>query len=304
MITGKRPFNEESPIGLFRKQEQGLEKDPSELRPGVSGAADEAVRKALAYDPKSRYARASDFGRELSLALTSGLPQRRLPRVRALVTRRRAAGLAAVGGALGAVFGGRRWLKPAAVPPTLPERTLSYFIVVQRFRGGKPLLEPFRLAGEMLFPAHYGIRLVFTSPQPGYLYLINEAPETQEALPSYNILFPSQTTNQSSAFLAPDREVTVPAGNEYLVFDEQQGEEKIWMVWAGNAVAGLEAAKRWANPRDKGTVKDRREILAIKELLAGHFASKPQVERSEAGKSTLVRGRGDVLVHLLKLEHR
>jgi hypothetical protein len=57
-----------------------------------------------------------------------------------------------------------------------PKRAISYYIQVQKYRDGTPVDAPFRLSGELLFPAGYRMRLVVSSPQKGHLYLVNEAP--------------------------------------------------------------------------------------------------------------------------------
>ena len=311
MLTGRRPFDEEdSPVQLFLKQKQGVKVKLGDLRAGVPEAAQRVVSKALSFNPKDRYARALEFGEELARALAGDLDQPSPPpaklasdvKAQPVLTRRRVAGLAALGTGLLAVVAGRYWVWSPGAPPALQDRTLSYFVMVQKYRDGKPFQEPFRLAGEMLFPAYYRIRLVLSSPQSGYLYLINEAPVTEGGPPSYNVLFPSLAANYS-ALLIPDQEIQIPSVKGSIVFDEQQGEEKLWMVWSKQSVAELEAVKKWVNPQDKGTIGDTQQVTAVREFLARHFASKPQVQKDEASKRTILRGQGDILVNLMKLEH-
>jgi len=303
MLTGCRPFEEDSPVQLFFKQKQGVQVKVGDLRTGVSEAVQRVISKALSFDPKDRYVRALELGEDLARALAGDLDQESQVKAAPLLTRRRGAGLAALGTALLAVAAGRYWISSSGAPTALQDRTLSYFVMVQRYRDGKPYQEPFRLGGEMLFPAYYRIRLVLSSPQPGCLYLINEAPITKGGRPSYNVLFPSPAANNGSALLIPDQEIQIPSGKEYFVFDEQQGEEKLWMVWAKQGVTELEAVKKWVNPRDKGTIGDIQQVATVREFLAKHFTSKPQVQKDEANKRTILRGPGEVLVNLMKLEH-
>src|SRR5207302_5096052 len=57
-----------------------------------------------------------------------------------------------------------------------PERTLRYYVIVQKYRNGRPYQKPFQLSGERVFEADYQIRLVISSPETGYLYIVNEGP--------------------------------------------------------------------------------------------------------------------------------
>ena len=159
------------------------------------------------------------------------------------------------------------------------------------------------MAGEMLFPADYGIRLVFSGSQPGYLYLVNEAPLQRDGLPSYNVLFPSPAANNGSPLLAPGQEVPLPAAGGHFIFDEQQGEEKVWMVWAREPVPQMESVKHWANPRDRGTIKDAAQAQLVQQFFVRHEPQSPQIERDERGRRTVLRVQHEPMVNLLKLQH-
>jgi tRNA A-37 threonylcarbamoyl transferase component Bud32 len=283
MITGRRPFQGDSssqePFGTLR------------------GSLPEAVRKtilkALSFDPKSRHASALEFGDELSRALAPWPLAR--PRRYFLVT---------AGGAL-ALAGVAAWhwkLDSGRVLSAAEERILTYYVWVQQYRNGGPAGEPFRLAGEMLFPAGYHIRLVFNSRQPGYLYIINEAPAGNRGSPSYNVLFPSPS-KAGSALVRPEQETATPSDQDYFVFDEQQGEEKLWIVWAKAALAEMEAVKKWVNPHDRGTVGDLGDVESVRGFLLKYSTAAPSREEDEAGKRIVLRKKGDLIVYLLRLQH-
>jgi serine/threonine protein kinase len=69
MLTGRRPFNPDSPYNLLEMQRGGVRVLPADLRPGIPLEAQEAILKALSFDPGNRHARARDFGEDLALAL-------------------------------------------------------------------------------------------------------------------------------------------------------------------------------------------------------------------------------------------
>jgi hypothetical protein len=184
-----------------------------------------------------------------------------------------------------------------------PESIMRYSLLVQRYRNDKPFQEPFRLGKEMLFPAGYGIRLLFSSPQQGYLYLVNESPVPTRSAPAYNVLFPSSAHNGSSALLLPDTEIPIPPNPDFFRLDNEQGEEKVWIVWAKEAVPELEAVKTWANPQDKGRIKDPIQSNLVTQYLSRFAESRPEIEKDEQNIRTIVRGRSDTLVSFLRLEH-
>jgi serine/threonine protein kinase len=304
MITGVLPFDEETPVALHLSQKEGIKIKPRRLRPELSEAAERVILKALAYDPKNRYSHPTEFAERLSAVLADGDKSGRVFSVGGLLTRRRAAGLGAIG-----VAGLTAWIVkpilhwPATADPAPPDRTMNYYVVVQKYRNGRPFQEPFPLAKEMLFPPDYRVRIMFNSLEAGYLYLINESPATNEGSPAYNLLFPSIFRNSGSALLQPNQEIPIPSEKDYFVLDREQGDEKVWLIWAKESVPEMEAVKSWVNPRDRGRIKDPLQTGAVKQFLAHHAARPPRMEKDEKNVRTVVRGPGNVLVALLHLQH-
>ena len=70
MLTGRRPFNPESPYQLYELQRVGVRVMPVDLRQAIPEAAQEAVLRALSFDAKDRQTRARDFGEVLAQALS------------------------------------------------------------------------------------------------------------------------------------------------------------------------------------------------------------------------------------------
>ena len=69
MVTGRRPFEAETPIQLYAMQQVGAFEKPVDLRPGFPPKAQHTILKALAFSPEERHKRARDFGNELAAAL-------------------------------------------------------------------------------------------------------------------------------------------------------------------------------------------------------------------------------------------
>src|SRR6185369_12824844 len=115
-----------------------------------------------------------------------------------------------------AIFGVNKWrstrarsVAPAPAPVATSERTLTYWITVQKFRDKKPFQDPFTIPGEMIFEEDYQIRLSFSSPQTGHLYILNEGP-VAASVPEFNVVFPSSTTNKGSSLIAAGQVTQIP----------------------------------------------------------------------------------------------
>jgi hypothetical protein len=193
----------------------------------------------------------------------------------------------------------------ATPSPAAPEaeRTFNYSLTVRKDPKVFPNEAPFKVAGEMVFPAGYQIHVIFNSPQSGYLYIINESPPVTGQASSFNYLFPTPTTNQGSAQLAAGTTFRIPDHDLGYLLDKEQGAEKLWLIWAAGEVAELEPLKKWANPQDLGEVKDAAQIKTLRDFLAARSAVEPQVTRDEALKQTTVKMKGDILVKLVNLQH-
>jgi len=180
-------------------------------------------------------------------------------------------------------------------PPVGPERRLSYSLTVQKMRDGKPYQEPFESSGQEIFENGYKFRLNFSSPQAGHLYLLNEGPDAGGKI-TYNLLFATPITNTGQA--QPEGKQRIQTG--WYKFDEHPGTEKFWLIWAAAPVRELEAVKGAINP----TLTDPNQIKAVQEFLNTSAASKPEIEKDKVKKQTNVKGRGEILVSLIELEHR
>ncbi|HUE83940.1 MAG TPA: protein kinase [Pyrinomonadaceae bacterium] len=211
--------------------------------------------------------------------------------------------VALVGGLMG-VNAWRASRSPRVVTAPVPvaERSLNYWIMVQKYRDGRPYQEPFRLAHEIVFEKDYRVRLNVSSPDDGYFYLLNEGPQAGNQFEQYIILFPSPTANEGSARLVGNQEIQIPE-ESWFQFDDEAGTEKLWLVWSEGPVAALEAVKRFANPEDKGLITDPVRSQALKGFLDRYSSPGPSVEKSDEKRLSVVKSQERVLVHHLRLEH-
>jgi hypothetical protein len=190
----------------------------------------------------------------------------------------------------------------AAPPPApaAPERALEYSLTVQKYRDGRPFEQPFDLGGEILFEKDYRVRLNVRGREDGHLYVLNERPKEGGGA-AFNVLFPSPTANGGASFVGGGQEVRIPE-QSWFSFDGEEGTELIWLVWSDAELSELEALKRFANPTDRGVVADA-ELPALQKFLNAHATVPPEVSKDDARRETVVRARGEVLAHALKLQH-
>jgi hypothetical protein len=171
---------------------------------------------------------------------------------------------------------------------------------VQKFRNGRPYQAPFTQPGEMIFEADYQIRVNIRSPQSGYLYVLNEGPPEASAQPEFVVVFPSSTANNGSPLIAAEQMVQIPE-QSWLKFDAQQGTEKLWLVFAQNAVPELEAVKTFVNRTTRGLITDPAQNRMVQNFLTTHSATKPGYEKGEA--LTTLKTPEKLLVYAIRLEH-
>jgi predicted Ser/Thr protein kinase len=69
MLTGRRPFDPETPFDLYELQKTGRIVPPTGLRADLASAVDRAILRALSFDPQKRQATPREFAREISAAL-------------------------------------------------------------------------------------------------------------------------------------------------------------------------------------------------------------------------------------------
>lgn len=182
--------------------------------------------------------------------------------------------------------------------PAATDRLLSYGLTVQKMREGRPYQGPFESSGQEIFENGWKFRVHLTSQQAGYLYLLNEGPSVGGAT-TYNLLFAASAENSN----VPPVTANQKTETAWMVFDEHQGTEKFWIVWAARAVPELEAVKGVINAKDKGEIGDANQEKAVKLLLEKHSSDKPEAQKDSTNKQTNLKGNGDVLVHLMELEH-
>jgi len=178
------------------------------------------------------------------------------------------------------------------------ERSLSYSLTVQKMRDNKPYQDEFNSSGQEIFENGWKFRMNLTSPQDGYLYLLNEGPANGTAA-TYNVLFPEAKTNNGSPRVNSNQKLETA----WMRFDDHQGAEKFWIVWSPSPVKELEVVTDAVNDRDLGEIKDAAKARSVSDYLKAHASPKPDTAKDSVKKETVVKGKTDVLVNSIELEH-
>ena len=321
MVSGLMPFKGATTSHTIVKI---LEKDPVPLtqfkKRKVPAELQRIVAKALAKSPDERYQTARDMlidlrslkkrvDVEAEIERTSSpdtprdtvedlRPQKKRVLVFALI------GMAVVTAGIFAVNiwrASRVRPNPAVIAPApVEQRTLTYSITVQKFKDNKAYQDPFTLPGEINFEAGYRIRVNVRSPQSGHLYVLNEGPPEPSTQTQYVALFPSSTANQGSSLLNADQVVQIPE-QTWFRFDQEQGTEKLWLVFSDEAIQELEALREFTSTRTGGLITDPARNQAVQNFLTTNSAHKPEAEKSDT--QTTIKTPGKLLVYAVKLEH-
>ena len=321
MVSGRVPFKGAT---TSHTVVQILEKDPVPLtqfkKRNAPAELQRIVAKALAKSPDERYQTARDMlidlrslkkrlDVEAEMDRTSSPDMARDTVADRGPQKKRVLVIALIGMAVvtAAIFAFSIWrasrarTDPSVVAPApVEQRTLTYWITVQKFRDRNPYQDPFTVPGEMIFEADYQIRMNFRSPQSGHLYVLSEGPPSASAQTQFVALFPSSTANKGSSLLPADQEVQIPE-KTWFQFDKEQGTEKLWLVFSGDAIPELEGLREFAGTRTGGLITDPIRNQAVQNFLTPISYHTPTVEKGEG--ETTVKTTGKLLVYAVKLEH-
>lgn len=321
MVTGRRPFNPETAFQLIQMQQAGIQVAPKALRPALPAGAQDAILKALSFEPRDRYQSAREFTNELAKALLEDRDHIASPvgeetKVRRLAPsppaltqpaaqiiepvrpillgrRKRIYALVTVAvllimGLAGVVV----WKYLSAL--MAPERSVTYWLTVQRMYDGKPLGQPFQATGRDYFHTGDKFALTISTDQAGALYLFNEGRDENGAV-EWNILFPTKKNNSGIARLAAQQSVKT---GEYR-FVGSTGVEAIWVVWTTESNRFLDSVVRDAI--EDGVI---RTPAPLQDFIQQHQSTPAEITYDEINSRASLKGRGEILVRRLDLSHK
>jgi hypothetical protein len=190
--------------------------------------------------------------------------------------------------------------KEAGAPASLTsantlEQSFTYSLTVQKMRGKKPDGDEMEMTGKEVYGNGWKFRFNVWPAQKGAFYLLNEAPTA--GITEFNALFPTPQSGGTAAIGANQRLQT-----RWLEFDQQTGVEKLWLIWSDKPVADLDQV--FAAAANQGGVLNSTQVATVQRYLARYDPKDLEVNPDEAREQTVVKGKGELFVQLLTLNHK
>jgi serine/threonine-protein kinase len=292
MVTGRRPFRPNSGPELLKLQEAGVRVKPRQLREDLSTNAQTILLTALSFEPMARYQSAREFGDKLAQALLdSPVPPSPKQRWKVVTT-----SLLVLAGVALLSYGIYKYTSGSI--NGRPPHTFTYWLTVQRMRDGEDYEEPFKANDTGIFESGDKFRLNVSSPDPGYVYVINEGPSEPDT--NFKLAYPRKSTNNGSATLGANQSIEL----EWIVFRGPPGAENFWIVWSVAPVSELESAKMEAFNHPSGGLTSQTLVTVREYLKAKQSEIKVEPRRYKENPRTVVKGKGEILVMLVQINHK
>ncbi len=336
MLTSELPFQPQSIAEMYKLEQDGVKTLPSELRGDLSPEAEGILLSALEFDPEKRPQNARAFGRDLAQALRvegrkadkseediSGLET--VPFITPAPTDFKTVTRMSENSVSPKPFWPLKWVVMAVLilavlaipvgymlwniskPPVVTDQPnpvtsavqheLSYFLMVQKMRSGKPFEAPFKSSGQETLESGYKFKMVFQPDADGYMYVFNEGKDTQGKT-GYYLLFPTPSINNGSTQVTKGQQIETAQNT----LNGGKGTEVMWLIWSKEKREDLEAVTKSAVD-NRGIVKDENTRL-LKGFFDKYRAEKSESTKDTANQSTIVKTKGDTIVHRFELEHR
>ncbi len=178
-----------------------------------------------------------------------------------------------------------------------PERSLTYWLSVQRMYDDKPLGQPFDSAGREYF--HTGDRFVLNiiTPEAGALYIVNEGRD-EKGMTEWNIMFPTKEINQGEPLVGAQQAIKTGGYR----FTGGVGVERVWLVWARKRTQVLDPIFRDA--QEDGVIHNSAQQVQLQNFLKQNESSSTELIQDESAERAILKGRGDVIVRRLDFSHK
>lgn len=311
MVTGQCPFTGQTPSDVLTCILQG---EPPAITGTVSSAPPEltaVVARLLCKDRDQRYQTAEKLIADLQKlqqpatprdAAAPGLPVEKataaIQRKKNLRRTSAILGIAALLFATAALLSRARHADGRANIPAQPW-TFQCRLSLDTATGQRAEDIVLPAKTPLSFAAGRSFRLHFSSPETGYLYLLDESSGSSGKSAEFSTVFPSPTSNNGSPLVSAGREIAIPEESR-LQFDSGKGTDRLWLVWSGNNLPLMDGLAKYANSRDRGVIQSPAEIQAVENFLQANY----KIENLNLnGPGIAARGDGRMLIWRMDLEH-
>jgi class 3 adenylate cyclase len=184
-------------------------------------------------------------------------------------------------------------------PAVYPERSLDFWLDVQKTYNGREVGKPFPSAGRESFASGWKFRFSALPREDGSLYLINEGPKSDGSV-GYWVLYPTPEDRSGTPQLKANQQVETRRWNK---FDENAGTEKVWIIWSEEHLPQLDALVKDAASR-KFEVTGGAQIAALRSVIDDRQLPERKLEVDKDNERVTLKVRGKILVHPLELSHK
>jgi hypothetical protein len=190
------------------------------------------------------------------------------------------------------IIGWKLWLKPLG-----PERSLTYWLTVQRMYDGKEIGQPFDATGHDYF--HTGDRFLLNAVanEAGALYLVEKGLD-EKGTTEWNILFPTKENNQGQSAIAAHQEIKTG----WYRFTGSTGIEEVWLVWSAQRNTVLDSI--FQSAEKDGVIHDPSQQAKLRDFLKQYRSSSTELVQDEMTSRALLKGHGQILIRPLDFSHK
>jgi len=178
-----------------------------------------------------------------------------------------------------------------------PKRELSYYLMIQKIRDGKPFEDPYRSSGQETLESGYKFKMFFEPDANGYMYVFNEGKDSQGNV-GFNILFPTPNVNTGSSQVVKGQKIETAQNT----LGGGRGTEVMWVIWSNDENDDLEAARRSAFDQRGRVGTDN--VAALQNFLDKQVLPRSESSKDAVNQRTIVTGHGNTVVHRFEIEHR
>jgi serine/threonine protein kinase len=181
------------------------------------------------------------------------------------------------------------------VPEVNPERTLVYWLLMQKTRNNTPVGNPIPSGGDVQYEKDWKLQLNMQSTESGSLYLLNVG-RGKDGAEKYNILYPIPADGK----INPNLVANQTAQTIWLQFMDESAVERIWIIWSTKSLPDLNAVFGSA-AENGGVITNAVQIERVQSYINQYDRSKLGVEIDKSKQLATIKGHGEILVGLLEL---
>lgn len=268
MLTGRLPFNPETPFQIFDLQRAGVQIAPKAWNPAIPDEANHAILKALSWELSKRQQSAREFGDELSSALLlqkaeqnsfTTKPNNFVAQKTTPVQVKKGISkilfvipftllffvVLIVAGVVVYKIKFQPQPKPSGeIETNATKRQITFWLTVRMCKDSVNWCKdestavfgnPLKSTGEQIFSN--GTRMSFhaLSPQSGYLYILIEG-QGENSTTKWTAVFPNPKDNNGISRIKSNQELKTLE----ISADSNTGTETLWIVWSVSQIEKLE----------------------------------------------------------------